>query len=76
MSPRTAVDDEWEGEENGDDTLPCPYCRAPIHEDSVRCPRCENYLSAEDAPPERKPLWFVVAAVLCLLTVVGWVLFG
>ena len=32
------------------DTVPCPYCRAPIHEDAERCPKCENYISREDAP--------------------------
>jgi hypothetical protein len=59
----------WDDE----DTIPCPYCRRQIHEDSVRCPHCENYLSEEDAPP-RRPWWFIVCAILCLILALGWAL--
>jgi hypothetical protein len=45
--------------------MPCPYCLAVIHEDSVRCPRCGNYLSEEDAPPSR-PWWVLVGLILAL----------
>jgi predicted nucleic acid-binding Zn ribbon protein len=57
---------------NGDDTTAeCPHCGASIYDDSERCPRCENYLSQEDATTSR-PLWFIVCAVLCLLAALGW----
>jgi hypothetical protein len=59
-------------DEADDDTVPCPYCRQSIYEDALRCPHCENYISAEDAPPGR-PNWFVVAAVVCLVLVAMWV---
>ena len=70
-------DGRWDefGDQDEDDeepTIPCPYCGAEIHEDSLRCPRCEHYLSDEDAPMSRKPWWIVIGAVLCLYAVYRW----
>lgn len=68
-------DAEYSDEEDGDeedDTVECPYCRASIYGDAVRCPRCENYLSREDAP-SRTPLWIVLTALICLVVVLAWV---
>jgi len=79
-------DDEWELDEPSDElsedsdddpvapTIDCPYCQAEIHEDSVRCPFCEQYLSQEDSPGDAKPYWVVLGVVLCLLLVLLWVL--
>jgi uncharacterized protein (DUF983 family) len=73
-------DEDWEpdaeDEQAADDggTVACPYCRREIHEDSPRCPHCGNYISAEDAPPNRKPAWIVVTAVVCVVFVVLWIL--
>lgn len=61
-------------DEDDDLTVPCPYCQRPIHEDSQRCPYCEKYLSGEDAPPERKPLWIIIGALLCLGIVCCWMM--
>ncbi len=56
--------------------VPCPYCRAEIVEDAERCPHCENYISAEDAPPEPRS-WFVRAMmVVALLIVAFWLARG
>jgi hypothetical protein len=76
-------EDAWDGdapedfadeESNGDDepTIPCPYCGQDIHEDSPRCPHCENYLSQEDSPPAPKPWWFLIGAGLGLLVFLRW----
>lgn len=53
-------------------TVPCPYCGREIHEDAQRCPYCEQYISAEDAPAGPKPWWIVLGVILCLLMVLGW----
>ncbi len=63
--------DAWDDEEDGgqgddDTTIPCPYCRRPIYEDSQRCPHCGNYISEEDAPAARKPWWIIVGALVVL----------
>ncbi len=71
-------DDDWDDDgDSGDDsadepTVPCPYCRREILEDSPRCPHCERYLSAEDSPLPRRPLWVVVTALICLAMVLWW----
>jgi uncharacterized paraquat-inducible protein A len=54
----------------------CPYCRALISEDAVRCPRCGHYLSNEDAPPRKSP-WVVVTVIVLLAAIlVVWVFHG
>ena len=72
--------DEWDGDEsdnevNGDDepTIPCPYCRREMFEDSARCPHCGQYISAEDSPPGRKPWWIIVGVLLCLAAIWVWI---
>ncbi len=56
---------DWEPEpDTPSETISCPYCRREIHEDSVRCPGCGNYLSEEDTPPSRKPWWIILGFVL------------
>jgi hypothetical protein len=54
-------------------TIPCPYCRREIHEDAERCPYCEHYISAEDAPV-RKPWWLVLGVGACLYVVYRWII--
>ena len=56
-------DDEWP-------TIPCPWCREEIAEESQQCPKCERYLSKEDAPSSPKSWFWIVlmaAAILCAL---------
>ena len=71
-------DDEWDDEGDGGDdsdeepTVPCPYCRREMLEDSPRCPHCERYISAEDSPTPRKPLWVIATALICLAIVLWW----
>ncbi len=53
--------------DDGPSTVPCPYCREPVYESAQFCPRCENYLSKEDARGDRKPMWLWVCLILALL---------
>lgn len=73
-------DDEWdeEAEDDGDEpdeepTVPCPYCRREMLEDSPRCPHCERYISAEDHAAPGKPLWVILTALICLAIALWWV---
>ncbi|MFM8953492.1 MAG: hypothetical protein ACKOOF_10600 [Planctomycetaceae bacterium] len=33
-------DEDWENDSDKEPTVPCPYCRRDILEDSPRCPYC------------------------------------
>lgn len=76
-----ADDDDWDDDvDAGDDsddgdepTIPCPSCGREIFEDSPQCPFCERYLSREDSPAPRQPLWVIVTAAICLVVVVWWI---
>jgi hypothetical protein len=78
----TDDDDEWDDDalDAGDDTedsddeptIPCPYCRREILEESPRCPYCERYISEEDRPTSKHPLWIIVTAVICLGVAIWW----
>ena len=78
---RVAEEDEFEDDEEvdyGEDdaTISCPYCGREIHEDSVRCPGCERYLSEEDAPPQRRPWWFILGLIACGYVIWRWIMAG
>ncbi len=70
-----AYDDDAYGDDSEELTGPCPWCKAQIHEDAEQCPSCGKYLSAEDAPPQPKPLWIVIGVGLCLYAVYRWIVF-
>ena len=63
----------WDDDEDEETTVPCPYCRRPIHEDSPRCPHCGNYISEEDTVPARKPWWIILGVLLALYVVYRWI---
>lgn len=77
-------DDDRDEEEPGFDddpddsddepTVPCPFCRHEILEDSPYCPACERYISDEDRARAGKPAWVFVTALVCLGIAVWWVL--
>jgi predicted nucleic acid-binding Zn ribbon protein len=78
---RDEIDDDWEedfdaadyGEDDEEPTLPCPHCRAEIHEDAQRCPQCGEYISDEDVrPAARKPWWIIVGVLAVMYLVYRW----
>lgn len=73
-------DNDWddeEGDDSGDEpTVPCPFCKEEILEDTPRCPHCGQYLSAEDFAAGGKPAWVIVTALVCLGIALWWVFAG
>jgi hypothetical protein len=67
------ANDYLDDSEDDDLCIPCPHCGREILEESERCPHCERYLSKEDAPAERKPLWIWVGVITCLYVVYRWI---
>lgn len=73
-------DEDWDDDFDGDaedfdeePTIPCPDCGREIYEDAQRCPACGRYISAEDAPPARKPWWILVGVAACLYAAFRWI---
>lgn len=54
-------------------TIECPYCGGNVTEESEYCPRCDRFLSNEDAPA-RRSYWLVAGVVLLILLVVAGLL--
>lgn len=69
----SSADDPADEEENGEPLIPCPHCRQEMFEDLVSCPHCGNYISREDAPADRKPMWVIVTVLVCLLMALLWI---
>lgn len=57
-------------------TEPCPYCGADIASGADYCPRCKNWMSAEETQPHRKPLWVWVLLILAVVMMVATALMG
>jgi uncharacterized paraquat-inducible protein A len=66
-------DEEDVGEDDEETTIPCPYCKRSIHEESPRCPHCGNYISQEDTAQTRKPWWIIVGVVLVFYAIYRWI---
>ena len=82
LEPLEPPDESDMDDDDGDDSdepevVPCPYCGEEISEEAEVCPHCRSYISAEDAPPARKP-WYVLLGTVALLAaiLVGWVMWG
>jgi len=85
MPPYRDMDDDeedWEEEDaDGDDsedadeepTVPCPFCKREILEDSPCCPHCQRSISDEDHSRTARPLWVVLTALICLGASLWWV---
>jgi predicted nucleic acid-binding Zn ribbon protein len=55
-----------DSDDGGAGLIPCPECGTPIDDDSPHCPACGHWLTAEEDPAPRRPLWVVVTALVCL----------
>lgn len=64
---------DYDSPDDDEPTMPCPYCREEIHEDAQRCPRCGEYISAEDAKPAAKPWWILVGVAAVFYITYRWI---
>ena len=69
--------DEADQDDEEDDAplVECPYCGREISGLVELCPHCRSYISSEDAPAPRRPVWLVAGVIVCLVIVLlAWVL--
>ena len=68
------ADNEWDGDDDSGDepTVPCPFCRRELLEDSPWCPSCDRYITEEDFRRADRPVWVIVTAVACLAIALWW----
>lgn len=61
-------------DDDGPPTVPCPYCKREIAEDSERCPHCENYLTGEERPTGSTPRsgFWLVMMILAMFAALLW----
>lgn len=62
-----AEEESFDEDADDDGLMPCPYCGAAIYDDSLRCPKCENYLSDAERTTTLQPRWIVVTAVVLIV---------
>jgi predicted nucleic acid-binding Zn ribbon protein len=67
--------DDADEDDNEEPTIVCPNCRRQIHEDSQRCPYCEQYITEEDRERSSQPWWIILGAILALGMVFSWFVF-
>ena len=64
-------DYESDGTQEGDDyTVPCPSCKADVHEDAERCPHCGEYITRSTSPWSGRPLVWIALGLLGILAVI------
>lgn len=78
-------DDDEEDREDTDErdikrfdaeTIACPNCGQQIYPEAFRCPHCKNLLTDDERTESHKrPLWFRLTAIVCLVMAVLWVLY-
>ncbi|MCL2646617.1 MAG: zinc-ribbon domain-containing protein [Phycisphaerales bacterium] len=56
------------------ETIRCTRCGKYILEDSERCPYCGHYQLADEH--NRRPLWFILTVILCILLIGSGLIFG
>ena len=69
--PGFSEDEEFAGTPHDDmTTVQCVRCRKWMFEDAPQCPYCKHW--QPDPLQARKPLWFIVTAILCIGMVGGF----
>ena len=69
-----ATDQDPDESDDVEETIVCPFCKRPLHEDAEVCPRCGNFIGGDDGPRQRVPLFIWIGVILAGLCVLTWVL--
>ena len=73
-SPDSSDMDQNPDNDDSVDTVDCPNCGKQIYDQAAICPFCRNHVVVGSHRYHRKPLWFVLAAIVCLLLILFWII--
>ena len=58
-------------------TVPCPHCGADVFDEADVCPRCGNFILHEDQRNKHRPVWLMIAVIVCLaIVLLVWTRWG
>jgi hypothetical protein len=57
--PDESDTDDDDGPDESAETVECPHCGREVYEFAERCPKCGEYLSAEEARTTNHPKWVI-----------------
>jgi hypothetical protein len=66
-------DDIAEWDDDPDDEsgyIPCPHCGETMLEAADHCPACDRWITSEDVPRKRQPVWVVAVILILLATII------
>lgn len=61
-------------DDSAHDAFVCPSCQAPVHEETVKCPRCGDWITPVERLASRNRTFMLVVIVLMVVLVLAWVL--
>ena len=64
-----ASDMDAPGEEDAEDTQPCPFCGKEIWDKADICSNCRNFVAFPEVAVHQRPVWFWVALVLAFVVI-------
>ena len=65
--------EDWEypdaddSDDSAADTITCPVCQEDVYEEAPQCPRCGQYITADDLRSIRKPMGWIWLAVVVIV---------
>ena len=70
-------DPEDDYEDDPDDGyVSCPYCGGTMLEVADHCPNCNRWITSEDLPEKRQPLWIImVVLILVAMMILSFIRF-
>lgn len=62
------ADADWPDDDDGETlTIPCPFCKADIYEESEQCPHCGEYVVRSSTAWNGKPIWWIILGILGII---------
>ncbi len=61
-------------DDSADDAFVCPACHGPVHEETVKCPHCGDWITPVERSASRRGTVILIIVVLMVILALAWVL--